>query len=73
MLGGLAYSGDTKSFNASTVQGAAGGQIAVFPGGQSTFFLALQGTTGFTGTYQRNATAQKTWDWGGGLVLGVQW
>ena len=73
VLGGLAYSGETKSFNASTVQGAAGGQIAVFPGGQSTFFVALQATTGFTGTYQRDATAQKTWDWGGGLVVGVQW
>jgi hypothetical protein len=73
VLGGLAYSGDTKSFNASTVQGAVGGQIAVFPGGQSTFFVALQGTTGFTGTYQRDATAQKTYDWGGGLVVGVQW
>ena len=73
VLGGLAYSGDTRSFNASTVQGAAGGQIAVFPGGQSTFYVALQGTTGFTGTYQRDATAQKTWDWGGGLVVGVQW
>jgi len=73
VLGGLAYSGDTKSFNASTVQGAAGGQIAVFPGGQSTFFVALQGTTGFTGTYARDATAQKTWDWGGGLVVGAQW
>jgi hypothetical protein len=51
----------------------AGGQIAVFPGGQSTFFVALQATTGFTGTYRRGATAQKTWDWAGGLVVGVQW